>query len=89
MAASTRWARARSSASAVTPPRFWALNVTGEPISGLVVGGLVAGVLGVVTGPIILRTRGLTLIMLTLAITSMLAGIRRHGEIRSPAAMTA
>jgi branched-chain amino acid transport system permease protein len=51
---------------------FWALKVTGEPISGLIVGGLVAAVLGVITGPIILRTRGLTLIMLTLAITSML-----------------
>jgi branched-chain amino acid transport system permease protein len=51
---------------------FWALKVTGEPISGLVVGALAAAVLGVITGPIILRTRGLTLIMLTLAITSML-----------------
>ncbi len=51
---------------------FWALNVTGEPISGLVVGAVVAGLLGLITGPIILRTRGLTLIMITLAITSML-----------------
>lgn len=51
---------------------FWALNVTGEPISGLFVGGGVAGLLGLITGPIILRTRGLTLIMITLAITSML-----------------
>lgn len=51
---------------------FWALNVTSEPISGLVAGALVAALLGIVTGPIILRTRGLTLIMITLAITSML-----------------
>ncbi len=51
---------------------FWALNVTGEPISGLIVGGAVAGLLGLIAGPIILRTRGLTLIMITLAISSML-----------------
>jgi branched-chain amino acid transport system permease protein len=51
---------------------FWALHVTGEPISGLLVGAAVAAILGVLTGPIILRTRGLTLIMITLAISSML-----------------
>jgi branched-chain amino acid transport system permease protein len=51
---------------------FWALHVTGEPISGLVAGAVVSGLLGIITGPIILRARGLTLIMLTLAITSML-----------------
>jgi branched-chain amino acid transport system permease protein len=51
---------------------YWALNVTSEPISGLVVGAFAAAVVGIVTGPIILRARGLTLIMLTLAITSML-----------------
>jgi len=51
---------------------YWALNVTGEPISGLVVGAVAAAILGIITGPIILRARGLTLIMLTLAITSML-----------------
>jgi branched-chain amino acid transport system permease protein len=51
---------------------FWALHVTGEPFSGLVAGAVVSGLLGIITGPIILRTRGLTLIMLTLAITSML-----------------
>ncbi len=44
----------------------------GEPISGLVVGGAVAGAVGLVTGLIILRTRGLTLLMLTLAVVSML-----------------
>jgi branched-chain amino acid transport system permease protein len=51
---------------------YWALHVTGEPISGLVIGGLAAAILGLICGPLILRTRGLTLIMLTLAITSML-----------------
>jgi branched-chain amino acid transport system permease protein len=51
---------------------YWALNVTSEPISGLVVGAVAAAILGILSGSVILRTRGLTLIMLTLAITSML-----------------
>ena len=52
---------------------YWALNVSSEPISGLVVGAIAAAILGILSGALILRTRGLTLIMLTLAITSMLS----------------
>src|SRR6266481_8979949 len=44
----------------------------GEPLSGLVIAGLVAGLVGLVSGAIILRTRGLTLLMLTLVIAVML-----------------
>ena len=44
----------------------------GEPISGLVVAGLVAGAVGLASGAIILRTRALTLLMLTLMIAVML-----------------
>lgn len=44
----------------------------GEPISGLVIAGAVTGVVGVVSGVIILRTRALTLLMLTLMIAVML-----------------
>jgi branched-chain amino acid transport system permease protein len=44
----------------------------GEPLSGLVVAALVSGLLGLVTGAIILRTRALTLLMLTLVIAVML-----------------
>ena len=44
----------------------------GEPLSGLVVAALVSGLLGLVSGAIILRTRGLTLLMLTLVIAVML-----------------
>ena len=51
---------------------YWALHVTGEPLSGLVVGAAAAAILGYLSGLVILRTRGLTLIMLTLAITFML-----------------
>jgi branched-chain amino acid transport system permease protein len=44
----------------------------GEPISGLVVAGLVAGIIGFLSGAVILRTRSLTLLMLTLMIAVML-----------------
>lgn len=43
-----------------------------EPITGLIAGGAVAGLVGLISGLIILRTRGLTLLMLTLAIMFML-----------------
>jgi branched-chain amino acid transport system permease protein len=44
----------------------------GEPLSGLVAAALVSALLGLVSGAIILRTRGLTLLMLTLVIAVML-----------------
>jgi branched-chain amino acid transport system permease protein len=43
-----------------------------EPLSGLIAAGAVAGLIGLISGMIILRTRGLTLLMLTLAILFML-----------------
>jgi len=43
-----------------------------EPLSGLVVAAAAAGTLGAVTGFIVLRTEGLTLLMLTLMISVML-----------------
>ena len=43
-----------------------------EPFSQLAVAALAAAVVGAVTGTVVLRTRGLTLLMLTLAITSLL-----------------
>ena len=48
-----------------------ALHVTADPLIGLCVAAAGAGLLGWLTGLIILRTRGLTLLMLTLAITSI------------------
>ncbi|MGO8919256.1 MAG: branched-chain amino acid ABC transporter permease [Stellaceae bacterium] len=44
----------------------------GEPLSGLVVAGMAAGLVGILSGAVILRTRGLTLLMLTLMIAAML-----------------
>jgi len=43
-----------------------------EPISALAVAGIAAGLVGLVSGAIILRTQGLSLIMLTLMIAVML-----------------
>ncbi|MCD6075068.1 MAG: branched-chain amino acid transporter permease [Rhodospirillales bacterium] len=47
---------------------LYAMHVTGEPLSGLVVAAVAAGILGFLSGLVILRTTGLTLIMLTLAV---------------------
>jgi branched-chain amino acid transport system permease protein len=48
-----------------------AIRVTADPLVGLLVAAAGAGLLGWLTGLVILRTRGLTLLMLTLAITSI------------------
>ena len=48
-----------------------AVRVTADPLIGIAVAGFAAGLLGWLTGLVILRTRGLTLLMLTLAITSI------------------
>ncbi len=51
-----------------------------EPISGIVAGGLVAGAVGAAVGWFILRYRGLTLLMLTIAFAAML---QESGNLRS------
>ncbi len=48
-----------------------AARLTAEPLLGLATATLGAGLLGFLTGIVILRTRGLALLMLTLAITSL------------------
>ena len=49
-----------------------AANGWGEPISGLIVAALIAGLVGLISGAIILRTSGLTLLMQTLVVAAML-----------------
>src|SRR5207302_3483168 len=44
----------------------------GEPISGLFIAAIIAGSVGLVSGAIILRTTGLTLLMQTLVVATML-----------------
>jgi branched-chain amino acid transport system permease protein len=52
---------------------IYAAHVTGEPLSGLLVGAVAGAVVGWASGLVVLRTRGLTLLMLTLAVTALLA----------------
>jgi len=51
-----------------------------EPISGIILGGLLAGLVGIVVGWFMLRYRGLTLLMLTIAFAAML---QESGNLRS------
>src|SRR6185437_13807049 len=51
-----------------------------EPLSGVVAAGIISGIVGVVVGWFILRYRGLTLLMLTIAFGAML---QEAGNIRS------
>jgi branched-chain amino acid transport system permease protein len=48
-----------------------AARLTNEPLTGLLAGALAAGLLGLLTGIVILRTRGLAQLMLTLATASL------------------
>src|SRR5690348_2789760 len=49
-----------------------------EPLTGLVAGALMAGVIGLITGAMILRTYGLTLLMLGMAVTLLLHEVANH-----------
>jgi branched-chain amino acid transport system permease protein len=51
-----------------------------EPVSGIIAGGLAAGLVGAVAGWFILRYRGLTLLMLTIAFA---ATLQESGNLRS------
>src|SRR5690348_6605988 len=51
-----------------------------EPITGVIAGGVLAGLVGIATGWFVLRYRGLTLLMLTIAFAAML---QEAGNIRS------
>jgi branched-chain amino acid transport system permease protein len=52
---------------------IYAARVAGEPLSGLLIGAVAAGMVGWASGLVVLRTQGLALLMLTLAVTAMLA----------------
>lgn len=51
---------------------LFALHVSPEPITGLLVAAVVAGLVGLVSGFAVLRTQGLTQLMLTLAVATLL-----------------
>jgi branched-chain amino acid transport system permease protein len=52
---------------------LFAVHVTADPILGLVVATLLAAIVGLITGALILHTHGQTFLMLTLAISSLMA----------------
>jgi branched-chain amino acid transport system permease protein len=52
---------------------IYAARLSGEPLSGLVLAAVAAACIGYLSGLIVLRTRGLTLLMLTLAVAALLA----------------
>lgn len=60
---------------------LFALHVYSEPVTGLLVATVVTGVFAALTGMLILHTQGVTLLMLTLAISILLAewANRAHG----------
>ncbi len=51
---------------------IFALRASAEPLAGLLVGGVAAAIVGVLSGVVLLRSRRLTLIMLSLAIVLLL-----------------
>jgi branched-chain amino acid transport system permease protein len=51
---------------------IYATRISGEPLSGLLVGALAAAAVGWTSGLVVLRTHGLALLMLTLAVTALL-----------------
>ena len=51
---------------------YWNLHFTAEPLSGLLVAGLAAGAIGLLSGALLLRTHGLALLMLTMVVTVLL-----------------
>ncbi len=54
---------------------LYALHVSSEPISGLAVAAVAGGLAALLVGPVILRTRGITLVMLTLAVATLLQNL--------------
>jgi branched-chain amino acid transport system permease protein len=52
---------------------IFCVRVTGDPLLGMVVATLLTGVIGFLTGILVLHTTGVTFLMLSLAILSMLA----------------
>lgn len=59
---------------------IYAVRISGEPLSGLVVAAAAAALVGFLSGLVILRTTGLTLLMLTLAVTSLLGEAANHAD---------
>jgi branched-chain amino acid transport system permease protein len=51
---------------------IFALRASSDPLVGLAFAGLCGALIAAITGPVVLRARGITLVMLTLAVATML-----------------
>jgi branched-chain amino acid transport system permease protein len=51
---------------------IFALRASSDPLAGLAIAGLSGAIVAAITGPVVLRARGITLVMLTLAVATML-----------------
>jgi branched-chain amino acid transport system permease protein len=51
---------------------LFAMHVSSDPLLGLVCAALIGALTGLLTGPLVLRARGVTLVMLTLAVATMI-----------------
>lgn len=51
---------------------IFSLHVSSDPIVGLVFGGMAGALVAGLTGPLVLRVRGITLVMMTLAVATMM-----------------
>jgi branched-chain amino acid transport system permease protein len=51
---------------------IFALRYSSDPLAGLAIAGICGALVAALTGPIVLRARGITLVMMTLAVATML-----------------
>jgi branched-chain amino acid transport system permease protein len=51
---------------------IFALHLSSDPLLGLVIAGMAGALVAGITGPVVLRARGITLVMMTLAVATML-----------------
>jgi branched-chain amino acid transport system permease protein len=51
---------------------IFALRLSSDPLLGLATAGVAGALVAVITGPVVLRARGITLVMMTLAVATML-----------------
>ena len=61
---------------------LFAMHVSSEPILGLCVAAAAGALTGLLTGPLVLRTRGLTVVMLTLAVATMLQQLANANAVK-------
>ncbi|MBF9033349.1 branched-chain amino acid ABC transporter permease [Rhodobacterales bacterium HKCCE2091] len=59
---------------------LFAIHVWGDPLAGLVVGAVAGAAIALVSGLVLMRTRGLTVIMLTIAVAAILHEIANRAR---------